>query len=290
VSDVGFSIARWVNDQTMTYADTGAAAFPLIDPQGERDALRAKVGGFSEGSDHQVWAEGSWRVPVIYVADWPDRYIHTTRDVPANIDPTKVKRAMFIAAASAWYLANLDESKAKPLQEVLRAEALQRYAEASRRVAAMRAAGAPELDVANFVEQSGEYAWLLNRSIGRFGLPVDRALRWEVHRLPCIVDGCHVFRRMATPKGPMDGFGYSWLDDHLKQAGIARPALLDRPSGRDGPSFGYETLNLVDGRRSVEEIRNALAVTVAPAPLAEVVAYLSALEKLGVIERTNARD
>ena len=53
-------------------------------PTASRRALQAEIGGFSEGSDHQVWAEGSWRIPVIYIADWPDRYIHTQRDVPGQ--------------------------------------------------------------------------------------------------------------------------------------------------------------------------------------------------------------
>ena len=83
----------------------------------------------------------------------------------------------------------------------------------------------------------------------------------------------------------MNGFGYSWLDDHLKQAGLPRPALLAREADRDGPSFGYETLNLVDGHRSVQQIRDELAATVAPAPVAEVADYLATLERLGLLER-----
>ena len=35
---------------------------------------------------------------------WPDRYIHTNFDLPANVDPTKLRRAGFIAAASGWLL------------------------------------------------------------------------------------------------------------------------------------------------------------------------------------------
>jgi hypothetical protein len=84
----------------------------------------------------------------------------------------------------------------------------------------------------------------------------------------------------------MNGFGYSWLDDHLKQAGLPRPALLARDTDRDGPSFGYETPNLVDGRRTVQQIRDALAATVAPAPVEEVAAYLATLERLGLLERS----
>ena len=83
----------------------------------------------------------------------------------------------------------------------------------------------------------------------------------------------------------MDGFGYSWLDDHLEQAGLKRPTLLARASDRDGPSFGYETLNLVDGRRTVQQIREELAATVAPAPVEEVADYLATLERLGLLER-----
>lgn len=289
VGDVAFAIARWVNAQTMTYADTGEAAFPLVDPQGERDALRAKIGGFSEGSDHQVWAEGSWRVPVIYVADWPDRYIHTTKDVPANIDPTKVKRAMFIAASSAWYLANLDERGADRLDAAMRAESSLRWAETIRSSDLIRTAGGSREDVGIFELIRAVYEDDVEDSVDRFGLKsrgVPRGMKSTAYPVPYPVPAYKsVYRRVATLKGPMDGFGYSWLDDHLKQAGIARPALLDRPSGRDGPSFGYETLNLVDGRRDVQRISWELAATVAPAPLAEVAEYLAALEKLGMIER-----
>ena len=111
VSDVGFAFADYVNAQSLRFASTGEAHMPLVDPQGGRDALQAEIGGFNMGSDHQVWAEGSYRVPIIYIADWPDRYIHTQRDVPDNLDPTKMRRAIFIAAASGYFLANMGESR-----------------------------------------------------------------------------------------------------------------------------------------------------------------------------------
>ena len=49
--------------------------------------------------------------------------------------------------------------------------------------------------------------------------------------------------------------------------------------------FGYEALNLVDGHRSVGEIRDELAATVGAAPVEEVAEYLDTLARLGVIER-----
>jgi aminopeptidase YwaD len=219
VSDVGFAFARYVNEQSLAFAGSGRAEMPLVDPDGSRRALQAEIGGFTEGSDHQVWAEGSWRIPVIYVADWPDRYIHTQRDLPGNLDPTKMRRAIFIAAASGWHLAT-------------------------------GASFEPEVAA----------------PVGPAGVPSGP-----------------VYRRIRRD-GPMNGFGYSWFDDRLARAGLARPRLLSREASREGPSFGYEALNLVDGRRSVGEIQGALAASIGPVPAEEVTEYLDVLARLGVIE------
>lgn len=281
VSDVGFAIARWVNDQSLRYADTGAAAYPLLEQDGTRIPLRAKIGGFSEGSDHQVWAEGSWRIPVLYLADWPDIYIHTNKDVPGNIDSTKLRRAIFIAAASAWALANAGERTEAELDGVIQSEYAIRGLEYDRR----RAPGG-DLALVDAHERAAQSDVL--RSLGRFGLmsrlmPLDAA---DAGPIAAAGGGdATVYRRNAKLKGPMNGFGYSWLDDQLARTGLARPALLARAPLWDGPSFGYEALNLVNGRRSVGQIRDSLAVTVGPAPLEEVAAYLAALERLGVLER-----
>jgi hypothetical protein len=285
VSDVGFAFARYVNAQALAYADTGAAEMPLVDPEGDRRALQAEVGGFNEGSDHQVWAEGSWRVPVIYIADWPDRYIHTQRDLPDNLDPTKMRRAMFIAAASAWYLANLGTGNG--LLSATRAGALERAAETERRVRALRDRGAPEADIeALWRHYRTFYAGVL-ASYQRFGPIIvsdeGRFLNAIALARPIEPSG-PVYRRIRR-EGPMDGFGYSWFDDHLAQAHLPRPRLLAREPDGEGAPFGYEALNLVDGRRSVGEIRDELAATVGAAPVEEVAEYLDTLARLGVIER-----
>ncbi|MEA3032238.1 MAG: aminopeptidase YwaD, partial [Sphingomonadales bacterium] len=278
VSDVGFAIGRWVDEQSRLYADHGAADFPLVEPDGTKNALHARIGGFTEGSDHQVWAEGSWRVPVIYIADWPDIYIHTQKDVPANLDSTKMRRAIFIAAASAWALATLSDDDSPALKQMLD------VASADGMGAAFRAsAGLAEPAAANMMRIRLSALNEVRGSLSRFGVTMFDARPEPRER--GAGNFAIVYRRKAEPKGPMDGFGYSWLDDHLKRAGLKKPALLSRETSEDGPSFGYETLNLVDGRRSVQEIRGALAATVAPAPVEEVADYLATLERLGLLER-----
>ncbi len=279
VSHVGFAMARWVDGQASRHAERGEAEFPLLDPEGSKIPLRARIGGFSEGSDHQVWSEGSWRIPVIYVSDWPDIYIHTNKDVPGNLDSTKMKRAMFIAAASAWALANVEPSDLPALERLQMIDASFRLAEVGR-----RAGEVSEADGALAMSQHGEFEAALEQSLGRFGLRVD-APEPPVAAPAVAGPAGTVYRREPKLKGPMNGFGYSWLDDHLKKRKIARPALLSREPAWEGPSFGYEALNLVDGRRSVQQIRDELAVSVGPAPVEEVAAYLAVLEQLGVIRR-----
>jgi hypothetical protein len=287
VSDIGFALARWVDAQSLRYANTGAAAFPLIDPEGTKNPLRARIGGFSEGSDHQVWSEGSWRIPVIYVSDWPDLYIHTNKDLPGNLDATKMKRAMFIAAASAWYLANVDQADVPDLWESIQPERMVHMAAAVR-----DATGLARADRGSLGNHAFKFDRDMQMSLRPFG--IEPAGGWvappsidmrETAAEPPAPGSEVVYRRNPRLKGPMTGFGYSWFDDHLKKAGLKKPALLSREPIRDGPSFGYEALNLVDGSRSVQQIRDDLAATVGAAPIEEVAGYLAVLERLGVIRR-----
>ena len=279
VSDVGFAMARWVDRQALLYAERGEADYPLLDPEGTKNPLRARIGGFSEGSDHQVWAEGSWRIPILYVSDWPDIYIHTNKDVPGNLDSTKMKRAMFIAAASAWALANVEQADTPALERLQMSEADFRQAEVVRRSGELS-----EADGANAIALHTDHEVALELSLQRFGLLVGEPDREGAAPVSAGAFGI-VYRRDPKLKGPMDGFGYSWLDDQLDKAKLEKPALLSRGPAWEGPSFGYEALNLVDGRRSVQAIRDALAATVGPAPVEEVAAYLAILERLGVIRR-----
>ena len=279
VSDVGFAFGNYVNAQSLAFASTGRAHMPLVDPQGGRDALQAEIGGFNMGSDHQVWAEGSYRVPVIYIADWPDRYIHTQRDVPDNLDPTKMRRAIFIAAASGYFLANLRASPEEAgalRQEISLQEARSSVARARR--------GGVSASAAELRQRSEIATAAIEESLGRFGIdPLNLVVRGSP--LP---ESGPVYRRVLR-EGPMDGFGYSWFDDRLARAGLTRPRLLARQPDGEGPSFGYEALNLVDGRRSLSEIRDDLAATIGDAPIEEVREYLDVLVRLGVlaVERPN---
>jgi len=316
VADVGEAFGRFVNAQSDAFAATGSAPYPLVDPEGTKRALQADFVDFTPGSDHEVWSEGSFRVPAIYLNDWPDRYIHTHADALANIDATKLLRAAFIGAASAYYLARLDAAQVPALWEEVRRHALGRTATALARSAELRAAGAGRhgggsgggAGDGGGADDDGEallrfhlaYEQGVVDSIAAFA-PVPAATRQaaagflaELGKIAGVVPaqapalsrqdetGTRIYRRNPDPKGPMTGFGYSYFDAHAERLHIPPPALLAR-QGPWGSDYAYEALNLVDGRRTVSQIRDALTAIYGPVPLAEVAEYLDDLGRIGVL-------
>lgn len=188
VYDVADAVGTFVNEQTAAYAKTGTATFPLVAGDGSKDPLRAELAPFSEGSDHQVYTDSSFGIPSIYLNDWPDRYIHTNRDVPANIDSTKLARAAFIAAASGYVLARLTPADTPAIQAMMEPFALERRARAMRR---------RTLPFHEWYERG------MKDSVARFfsgPVPVQRGVR-----------------------GPMSAFGYDYFDAHYK----GTPVRLD---------------------------------------------------------------
>ena len=290
VNDVAAAIALFVNDQTMRFAGRGTAEFPLNAPEGGKEPLRAALVDFTSGSDHQVYTEGSFRIPAVYMNDWPDRNIHTTRDTAAMIDPTKLLRAGFIAAATGWALANLDASQATTVFTLVRAQALERAATASRRVAETKDPGA----LVRF------HLWhertLLESMASFFAIPT--AVKTESDRLvrdleaiagPVAAapsgtgDYAIVFARQPQPKGPMSVFGYDYFTDKY---GAERASKLRvnavRARWGDG-GYDYEILNLVDGRRSVQEITDMVSAIYGSVDAAIVLEYLRALEEIKIV-------
>ncbi|HEV7785233.1 MAG TPA: M28 family peptidase, partial [Thermoanaerobaculia bacterium] len=300
VNDVGAAFGRFVNEQSYALAATGAAPYPLVDPEGSKRALQAEFVDFTEGSDHEVWSEGSFRVPAIYLNDWPDRYIHTHADGVANIDPTKLERAAFLGAASAWYLAGLDAAQVPALWQEVRRGSLERTAEALARADRLRVAGEPD-EAANLLRFHLAYEAGVVDSIRRFAPPgpdIEKeaaafleGLRSLIGLVPAKPDRrmTIVYQRAPDPKGPMGGFGYDWFQDHSAAKSIAAPALTKRTGlWGGGGEYAYEALNLVDGRRTVGQIRDDLAAIYGPLPVAEVTEFLAAMEAIGVVRRGGA--
>jgi hypothetical protein len=246
------------------------------------------------GSDHQIYAESSFAIPAIYLNDWPDRFIHTNFDTPANVDPTKLKRAAFIGAASAYFLANLKSDDASPILRLLQSHSLRRTS-----TMLARSAPLPDEEAANLARHHLWHERTLVDSMERF-FRIPQRTRDEANtfltKLERLIgevsptttaqgDGRLVFRRNAKVKGPMSAFGYDYFTDHYGAERERTVRLLQYQGLRAaGGEYAYEVLNLVNERRTAQDIRDAVSVTYGPVPLELVVEYLRALESIRVIE------
>ena len=98
-------------------------------------------------------------------------------------------------------------------------------------------------------------------------------------------DGRLIFRRNAKLKGPMGAFGYDYFTDHYGAERESALRLLEFQGLRgSGGEYAYEILNLVNGRRTAQDIRDFVSATYGPIPLELVVEYLRALESIHVVE------
>lgn len=252
VYDVAQSVGMLVNEQTAAFAMTGTARWPLLASDGSKDPLRAAFVPLTAGSDHQVYSDSSWGIPATYLNDWPDRYIHTNKDVPANIDSTKLARAAFIAAASGYALATIGESDVAGLRTMMSAFALERAA------VAMRRGG----------ENASNFAMWYEREMQ------DSLARFMTGRPRSVAQKAGAYRRNPAIKGTMSAFGYDYFTAHYAK---------HKEIKLDG-ELQYEALNLADGARSVEEIRDALAaIDGVPVKVEDVRQYLEALREIGVV-------
>ena len=294
VNDVAEHFGQFVNDQSAQFAKGETVPYPMFAPEGGKEPLHAQMAEFSTGSDHQIYTDSSFSIPAIYLNDWPDRYIHTNFDTPANVDPTKLKRAAFIGAASAYFLANVKSSDAASILLLLQTHSLQRTSTMLTRRAALPAEEASNLTRFHL---SNERA-LIDSMERFFRIPGSTrtdatAFLSNMEKLvgqinPATAaqgDGRLIFRRNAKLKGPMGAFGYDYFSDHYGAERESALKLMQFQGSRgSGGEYAYEVLNLVNGTRNAQEIRDFVSAVYGPIPLELVVEYLRALESIKVIE------
>lgn len=296
VYDVGEAFGDFVNRESDQFASTGKAAYPMVSPEGGKEALQADFADYSMGSDHDVYQEGSFRIPAIYLNDWPDRYIHTNGDVAANIDPTKLKRAAFIGAASAYFLAQFRTAvDAGVMERIVRERRLLRAMAAYRKedlggdisglpisFPVFREYERDELLSMNqFAPNSVQPNWITDQSLF---VPISVLVQ---RNSVAIGDSALIFARISGPNGPMAVFGYDYLADQLAARHLPRPKLIDYQGlWGSGEEYAYEILNFVNGSRNVDQIHVAITYEYGPVPIELVVDYLKSLESIGVLRHT----
>lgn len=328
VNAVADAFAEYAIAGALKAASGAGSEDGLISAEGSKDSFVADITPFQIGSDHDVYQEGSFRVPAIYLRDWPDVFIHTNNDTPANIDSTKLKRSVFIAAAAGYFLARAGSREAARLAEEVFGRALARLPREKQKARAVEASDTQDAAeearsiIAHSVETEAEAiasvlqfapgdknlqtvveglvdqlsgAWLLmtgklteQRKGNRITFTLEQKEQSKDSKARNPKDASRPrsigadFKRVPVRKvlGPMNVYYYDYVAERANSDVRAVERISSMP---DGEILLYEILNLVDGKRSVQAIRDYIAAAYGPIGVEDVADYLKLLERIGVV-------
>jgi len=288
LDDIGQAFFDEVVEASAHHAERGGDGYAgFVTPGGSRDLFVGDVREVELGSDHEVFEAAGWGVPMLYFHDWPDVTIHTNKDQPENLDPTKLGRVVYMGAGIAYTLAALPESEAANLVALARAGAERDLASARLKAAL---AEDPRDGALAFRESIARSALRL-QSIGRRWGGTEKAVGEAMAGFPAqpVLPGAgrpdsRVPVRNPEIRGPLGVYYFDYLSEALAERGVKESSLppLPRFDG-DADLMAYEALNLADGRRSISEIRDVLTGRYAPVPLDFVTAQFERLAAAGVV-------
>jgi aminopeptidase YwaD len=293
VHDVAWSFAQWVNEESYKFAATGESEYPMVAPEGGKEPLRAEYSAFTMGSDHDVYQDSSFGIPTIYLNDWPDRYIHTNFDSAANIDPTKLKRAAFIGTASGYFLALTSNQGLPPDtwrvvklgRKMREGQELSRSISLNEKDQGVQALGYCSYELEYDVGVDEETARHASDCPIVYTTKAPFPTKESIKKFRASPQGL-MWKRKNEPTGPLAVFGYDYFADHAKAAGVETPKLLSYEGlWGGGEEYAYEVLNFANGKRNVQQIRDAVSAEYGPVPLELVAEYLAGLEKIGIVDK-----
>lgn len=271
------------------HAERGGDGYAgFVTPGASRDVFLGDVRDIELGSDHEVFEAGGWGVPMLYFHDWPDVTIHTNKDQPENLDATKLGRVTYLGAGIAYTLAALPDAEAPKLLTLTRASAETELAQARRRAALSEDSRDGALAVREAVaEAEGRLASLGRRWPGTAKSVADLTTRLKAEPMRVAAaapNDARVPVRNPEVRGPLSVYYFDYLGEALAERKVNEGALRPVPAiDGDAELMEYEALNLVDGRRSVSDIRDVLTGRYAAVPLDFVAAYLERLAAGGVV-------
>jgi hypothetical protein len=296
------SLPSAVNDAVANMAEM-VDRLDVRTPRGSLSRMNWRMTPYSGGSDHMMFIDRG--IPGVMFTHDPDYTHHTSEDTPDKVDPVELERSEIVATAAMLYLSDLSAVEAVDLVHLAAANGAARLGGALRQARQrMLAAGAARQDafaeariaVAHAARQEREAV----RSVLTFaaGAAVRDAVASAERRLGTQEAGLlDELRAAARAAGLPTG-------ERPRAADVRVPVRLTRgpldfglPESRLGPERAawyrgdmplgddarFELVNFIDGRRTVSEIRDALAAEFGPVPLEAVGRYLEDLVTVEVV-------
>ena len=290
------------------------ATLSISELRGSAAPFNYRIVPYAGGSDHYFFNDASIGVPSMMLGH-PDPYHHTAQDTPDKVDPTELKRVCFIAAGSAWFMANASDAETERLLLELYRGSLERFvADVTNAEAAMYSTQTPDdlfasyKDALNVVKWSGRREVKSLQSAGvlaasahtkehidesatnlkRFEQTQEIGIKEFYERL-CKEQGVPPRKveltseeQAATGTIPIrsETFKCPLGDGYLVQK-LGRELVDSLPSLTGDAA--WEAVNFVDGRRNLLEVYTAVKAEYGEISLQRLKNYFSLLEKAGLI-------
>jgi hypothetical protein len=292
----------------------------IVAPLGADEPFYYSIETHYGASDHEVFNDWSVGVPGVMMIAWPDKWYHLSGDNADKADPTQMKRVAIIGAAAAYTIASADDGMAIKIagetasngtrrlghklvvgMEILNradAESLVKDYKQARLHVEMAMINEKEtlqsiLELAQNKTTVGQYIKQMQKTIDTVGKSHLAALQTHMGAIASKL-GIKAVRitlnemekRAARiiPKRTnlvkLDGYrGYRNLINQVPKEQSAK-----YPYGRDGIPSTSELQCLINGKRSVLEIRNMLDVQYSRrSNLESVMNYIQVLKLAGLI-------
>lgn len=292
----------------------------IVAPSGADEPFYYSIETHYGASDHEVFNDWSVGVPGVMMIAWPDKWYHLSGDNADKSDPTQLKRVAIIGAAAAYTIASADDDMAIKIagettsngsrrlghQLVVGLDILNRSEAETLAQSYKKARLHVEMAVINeketlesILELSrdkttvGQYIEQMQKTIDTIGKSHLSVLQTHMAAVanrfgikPVRVQLSELEKRAVkivpkpTPLVKMNGYREyrTYIDQVPKEQ-------TDRfPYGRDGIPSTSELQCLIDGKRSVLEIRNMLDVQYPrKSNLESVMNYIQILKLAGLI-------
>jgi aminopeptidase YwaD len=322
VNDVVESSLRYVGEATRSYvvnSMSGDMSRRIVAPTGSEDPMSYYVGTHMGSSDHEVFNDWAIGVPGVILNTWPDKWMHTSEDRPDKLDPTQLKRAVIVTAASAYTIAAAGDAQAariaaeivtnasgrighqaaRGLEEMGRADAASFPGAYRRARGGIEACARNERETLDTVLELttdkagfGPYLAELRRSVDGLAAAhlrtLDQAMRRQAAGLGLKPVGLKLSGAekradalFAKPEPVVKALGYGRYREAI-QAEYER--LGDKALSRAFGRVAAEIQLLCDGRRSALDIKKMVDTQFREeTPLEAIMAYLELLKRAGLV-------
>lgn len=314
LNDVMASYIEWMGDSQRDAQEANWRSGGILAPTGSRDPFYFQIERYSGGSDHDVFVDGSVRIPAVLMIVWPDQWYHSSGDTPDKSDANQFKRVVTISAAAAHFLASAGPAEAERMMAEISGRQGGRLGDDKARAERMllaadgKAVHAAAREARVIVNQGflrekealasvrffiRKDAGLESSLAGRLGgLDAVRAAHLkgidDLYTVRC--RSLNVRAERTTP-----------TKDAVRLAGLV-PVRTARMGGRmsmwtlreEFQKLKYQTpmaimmaemelRNFIDGKRSILDIRDAASAEFEPLDLLEVEKWVGVQEKVGLV-------